>query len=198
MRFQPLIVPGWRNSGPNHWQTRWEQALPHARRVMQRDWDKPQPAEWNSALARAVDDSDSPVLLIAHSLGCIAVASLPVALHSKVAGALLVAPPDIERAGAPASVSAFGAVPRQPLTFHSVVVASDDDPYCTLARVRLFAADWGSQLTIVPQGGHLNADSGLGDWPVGMKLLTALRRRVAWRHSPPRPRIAPLTPRISA
>jgi predicted alpha/beta hydrolase family esterase len=100
-------------------------------------------------------------------------------------------------AGAPSTVAAF-TVPRQSLAFHSVVVASDDDPYCTPARARAFAADWGSQLFVVPQGGHLNADSGLGDWSSGMKLLTALRRRVAWRHSPPHPRIAPLTSRISA
>lgn len=189
MRLQPIIVPGWKDSGPGHWQTLWERQLPHAARVRQPDWTSPRPAVWNATVAAAVDAAACPALLIAHSLGCLAVASLPVPLRPRVAAALLVAPADIERPGAPECLRAFAPIPRQPLPFQSVVVASDDDPYCALERARQFARDWGSRLVIVPGGGHLNADSGLGDWAEGLKILTALRRRAAWRVSPPLPRV---------
>jgi predicted alpha/beta hydrolase family esterase len=193
MRFQPLIVPGWNDSGPSHWQSQWEQTLGHARRVRQQDWSHPLPGPWSAAVNEAVEAATCPVLLIAHSLGCLAAASVPLGLQNKIAGALLVAPPDVERTGLPPGIAGFAALPRRPLSFHSVVVASDNDPYCDLARARTFAADWGSQLVVIPDGGHLNAESGLGQWPAGLKLLTALRRRVAWRFNPPGPRIAPLT-----
>ena len=81
------------------------------------------------------------------------------------------------------------ADPRTSLPFQSVVVASDNDPYCRLERARLFAEHWGSRLVVVPGAGHINADSGLGDWPQGLKLLGALRRRSSWRVSPPPERI---------
>src|SRR3546814_12824162 len=54
MRFQPFIVPGWKDSGPGHWQTRWEQCVPHAQRVRQPDWETPDPAVWNATVAAYV------------------------------------------------------------------------------------------------------------------------------------------------
>ena len=193
MRFQTIIVPGWKNSGPDHWQTEWEQALPHCRRVDQRDWAHPAPRDWHGCVAHAVDAATSPVLLVAHSLGCLSVAALPVALHARVAGALLVAPADVERPGANADLKAFAPVALHPLAFQTVVVASDNDPYCTLTRADQFAQAWGSRLIVVPGAGHINADSGYGKWPQGLKLLTALRRRAAWRIQPPSPKVAPLS-----
>lgn len=192
MRFQAIIVPGWKNSGPEHWQSRWQATLPHAVRVTQHDWENPDPALWTAAVAQAVDAATCPTLLVAHSLGCLAAARLPVALRTRVAGALLVAPADVERPDAPDVLRAFGPVPDQPLPFQSVVVASDNDPYCRLERARGFAHAWGSRLVVVPQAGHINTDSGHGDWPQGLKLLAALRRRALWRVTPPAERIPPI------
>lgn len=192
MRLQPIIVPGWKNSGPEHWQSRWQSLLPHARRIEQSDWQNPRSSDWIARLAAGVDEARSPVLLIAHSLGCLISAALPVPLRAKVAGALLVAPADVERADAPECLRGFAPISRQPLPFQSVVVASDDDPYCALERARAFAADWGSRIVVVPGAGHINAESGLEDWPQGLKLLGALRRRASWRVSPPPERIPPV------
>lgn len=192
MRFQPILVPGWKDSGPGHWQSRWEHCLPHARRVRQPDWEAPDPAVWNAAVASYVDSAECPVLLIAHSLGCLAVVNLPVPLHAKVAGALLVAPADVEQADMPECLRVFAPVPGHSLRFQSVVVASDNDSYCSLERAREFAAAWGSRFELVPEGGHINAESGFGDWPQGLKLLAALRRRAVWRVTPPLPRVPPV------
>lgn len=190
MRFQPIIVPGWKDSGPNHWQTHWTQCVPHARRVLQPDWATPEPAIWHATLARYVDQAECPVLLVAHSLGCLAVIGLPVPLRAKVAGALLVAPPDTERADSPECIRAFGRVPQHSLSFPSIVVASDNDPFCELDRARQFSDAWGSRIEVLPGAGHINADSGLAGWTQGLKWLTALRRRAVWRVSAPLPRVS--------
>lgn len=181
MRLQPLIIPGWRNSGPEHWQSQWESTLPRAQRVQQRDWETPLLSEWVAALSAAIEASNRPPLLIAHSLGCIAVSHLPFAIRDKIAGALLVAPADVERHGAPSHLSSFAPVPLHTLPFPSVVVASSDDPYCSVARAREFAQAWGSRFELLENAGHINTDSGYGDWPEGLKLLAALRRRSRWR-----------------
>ena len=91
-----LIVPGWGDSGPEHWQTLWERADPSFRRVRQRDWEYPIRAEWVAALEREILAVEGPVVLAAHSLGCIAVAHCACGSSLPIHAALLVAPPDVE------------------------------------------------------------------------------------------------------
>lgn len=126
-----LILPGWQGSGPEHWQTHWQRLLPDARRVEQDDWQRPDPQRWVDALDQAIASSPLPVVLIAHSLGCVTVArwaaSAPVARRQRVLAALLVAPADVERPGCPAELVGFAPLPRQPLPFPSRVVTSDND-----------------------------------------------------------------------
>lgn len=194
MRLQPLIVPGWKGSGPLHWQSRWQARLPRATRVEQDDWEAPTRTAWVAALATAIENASRPPLLIAHSLGCITVAHLPMAIRQHIAGALLVAPADVERDDAPAVLRDFAPVPAVPLPFPSIVVVSTDDPYCSPARAQAFATNWGSELMMVPDAGHLNDASGLGDWPEGLRLLTSLRRRACWRVPVATTRIAAMPP----
>jgi predicted alpha/beta hydrolase family esterase len=127
-------------------------------------------------LDEAVQAADGPVLLAAHSLGCQLVAAW--AAHSahtaRVQAALLVAPPDTERDDMPPQLFNWRPVVRRQLPFASLVLASSDDPYCSLERARGFAADWGSGLRLAGARGHINHDSGLGDWPEGRAMLLAL------------------------
>jgi predicted alpha/beta hydrolase family esterase len=176
MTAQPnyLVLPGYLGSGPEHWQTRWEAADPAFRRVEQADWDRPRLSDWLDALDEAVAAEPGPVVLVGHSLGCVLTAHWAAARPaSAVAGAFLVAPADIERAGVP-ELENFCPVPLQRLPFPSIVVASTDDPWCTPERTRLFADAWGARLEFTGAHGHLNSDSGLGDWPFGRKLLAEL------------------------
>lgn len=171
-----LIIPGLNGSGPLHWQTRWERQRTDCVRVRQRDWSDPDPDEWAGALHRAVRAADAPLVLVAHSLGCLLIDHA--ARHfgdwdGQVCGALLVAPCDPERPGAPAAVTRFAA-PAQPLPFRTIVVASRDDPYASLERSRCFAERWGSSLVDAGMLGHINAASDLGDWPFGQVLLDEL------------------------
>jgi hypothetical protein len=170
-----LIVPGWGDSGPEHWQSLWETADPGFRRVVQRDWLYPICTEWVETLAGGIRAAGGPVVLVAHSLGCLAVAHCARDGALPVHGALLVAPPDVERPDFPPTIEGFTPVPREPLPFPSVVVASRNDPFAEFERTRALAAAWGSRLVDAGHGGHLNADAGLGPWPLGEKLLAELR-----------------------
>ena len=170
-----LLLPGWQNSGSGHWQTRWE-ALHGDRRVQQHDWMRPLRGDWSAQLEEAVLAAAGPVVFAAHSMGCLLVAAW--AAHSRhtdrVAGALLVAPGDLEREDLRQQIPGWAPIVRQRLPFPSILVGSTDDPYCSAERARGLATDWGARFVDLGARGHVNADSGLGDWPEGRALLLEL------------------------
>ena len=165
-----VVVPGLGNSGPGHWQTRWVEKLSNAVRVHQPDWDNPNREVWVTNLVRVVEQAYKPVILVAHSLGVTTVVHAASHLpHNKVAGAFLVAPPDVENTLLLAEIKDdFGNVPMDPLPFPSLLVASRDDPYCRYARAEDFSYAWGAQLVDAGDAGHLNTDAGYGPWPEGI------------------------------
>jgi uncharacterized protein len=174
-----LLLPGWLNSGPLHWQSRWE-VLHGFTRVEQHDWLKPLRGDWITRLEEAVlqTNPDEPVSLVAHSLGCNLVAAwsgLSRNTH-RVDCALLVAPGDTEEAPIlQTALHSWTPITRTPLPFKSMLLASRDDPYSRFERCQDLAANWGSQFMDCGACGHLNADSGLGDWPEGLALLRAMQ-----------------------
>lgn len=173
MHAQVLLLPGWQNSGPAHWQSRWEARYGYTR-VQQHDWMRPLRGDWMAQLEEAVLSHSQPCVLVAHSLGCLLVASW--AAHSrntaKVRGALLVAPGDAEREDLRPMLASWAPVSMQALPFSSVLFASHNDPYCSLERANAMAAAWGARCIDYGMAGHINADSGLGDWPDGHAHLT--------------------------
>ena len=166
-----VIVPGWQGSGPGHWQSLWAEQVPGAVRVEQDDWLFPARAAWVGALSRLILAQDGPVVLAAHSLGCITATHLPAEAAARVAGALLVAPADPERRGA---LTDFAPVPADKLPYRSILVASSNDPFCPVRLAGAYARAWGSEFVRVPDAGHLNVASGHGDWPQGLALLQSL------------------------
>ncbi|PUE23700.1 alpha/beta hydrolase [Limnohabitans sp. JirII-29] len=166
-----IIVPGWRDSGPGHWQSLWADGLTHAIRVQQDDWMQPTRSAWVRSIAHTVLAQAGPVVLVGHSLGCIAITHLPPEVTSRVQGALLVAPADPERR---APLVDFAPVPYQPLPYRSVLVASSNDPYCSVRTAGAYARSWGSEFVRLQNAGHINVESGFGDWPLGLALLQSL------------------------
>lgn len=184
-----LTVPGWHGSGAEHWQSRWE-VLYGYRRVEQHDWARPLRGDWSARLEDEIlAGGDTPVVLVAHSLGCALVAAW--AQHSRttrrVRAALLVAPPDVEREDLQAQLHGWSPLARQRLPFITTVIASSDDPYCATARAQGFASAWGAAFVDVGPRGHLNADSGLGDWPQGYAYLREAAGAAAVALSPTLP-----------
>lgn len=173
-----LIVPGWLNSGPDHWQSRWESKLKTARRIEQDDWHAPDRDEWVANIVRTVGEAARPAVLVAHSLGVIAVAYAAQKLsEGAVAGAFLVAPADVDNTQSwpanqgkvwPEGSFGFAPVPKQRLPFPSLLLAAADDPYCSQARAKAFASAWGANFVDVGQAGHIADESGHGPWPDGV------------------------------
>ena len=160
-----LILPGWLNSGPDHWQSRWERNHGYAR-VEQHDWQRPLRGDWIARLEDVLLGRTEPAVLVAHSLGCLTVAAW--AAHSqnthRVKASLLVAPPDTEREDIGQMLPGW-VVPLQKLPFKTVVFASSNDPFCGIHKAQQFASAWDAALMDVGERGHINADSGLKDWP---------------------------------
>lgn len=174
-----VTVPGLDGSGPEHWQSRWDFSLANCQRVQMGDWAFPVRSNWVERLDREIRRAPQQVLLAALSLGCLAVAwwakeRWSLVYQEMVAGALLVAPPDVERADAPDRIRTFSPIPREPLPFPTLLMASRNDPYATFETSRRIAQMWGSEFVDAGYSGHINADSGLGHWPDGLALLASL------------------------
>ena len=109
------------------------------------------------------------------------------------------APADPERR---AQLADFAPVPYAPLPYRSVLVASSNDPYCPIRRAGAYARAWGSEFVRLQNAGHINVESGFGDWPLGLALLQSLMQGDSWQPAQPRPAVrsprSPRPPRVAA
>ncbi|MDH7974684.1 alpha/beta hydrolase [Sphingomonas sp. AR_OL41] len=185
-----LTVPGLGGSGPSHWQSLWESARPDTMRVELGMWNTPHRNAWVTKLDQAIRTARAPVILAAHSLGCLAVAWWAELTRQSygwpVAGALLVAPADVDHSEAPDDLKAFHPTPLTALPFPSIVVASRDDPWIAIDRAHSLAASWGSHFIDAGEQGHLNAASGIGWWQEGQELLERVIHAAGDRKGRPR------------
>lgn len=170
-----LIVPGLDNSGPDHWQSLWEDRRGDCRRVDLGCWEEPDRRIWTERLDAALAMTNGPIVLVAHSLGCLTISwwaldAAPERL-ARIAGALLVAPPDVDAAEAHPFVQRFAPAPVAPLPFRSVLVASRNDRHATIERLEALGRAWGSGFVDAGRIGHINAESRLGYWADGEALL---------------------------
>jgi len=185
MSSQPtvLIVPGLRDHVDQHWQTLLAQHLPQVQTVPPMGREDLNCAKRVQAIEATITAIAGPVLLVAHSGGCIMVAHWAhTSAHAhRVRGALLATPPDFEQPmpeGYPTldALKAGGwlPVPRQRLPFRSLVATSDNDPLASRESVLALARDWGSETVDLGAVGHLNPASGYGEWPMASELLQRL------------------------
>lgn len=183
--FDTLIVPGYHGSSDAHWQTWFEQHLPHVRRVDGIDWESPQVSMWSAQIVRVLEMATQPVWIVAHSFGCLATVWASPQIAHKIAGVFLVAPADPWRfahEGLHEQVKSLQTVrsvaedlPKMPLPFPSVVIASTNDPWVKLTTAGVWAQHWGSYFINIGNAGHINTDSGFGPWSEGLALLQELQ-----------------------
>jgi uncharacterized protein len=180
-----LTLPGLDGSGPDHWQSRWERERLGVERVELGGWSQPNRNQWITKLEWAIARASGPVVLVAHSLSCHLVAwwasLVGEAASRSVVGAMLVAPPDLDRLDIDPRLAAFAPSPRAVLPFPAVVVASRNDPFASFQRQREMAGNWLASLCDAGEAGHVNAASGLGSWPVGQIVLDHLLDHVCDR-----------------
>lgn len=163
-----LIIPGYTNSGPDHWQSRWEKRIETARRVEQAEWSKPVRDDWVAKVTEAVNEAEKPVVLVAHSLGVAAAVQAIPQFKKPVAGAFFVAPPDVANPKIrPKHLMTFGPYPRDRLPFPTIVIASRNDHFSSYEAAEDIASAWGALFMDAGEAGHINTESGFGPWPEG-------------------------------
>ncbi len=173
-----LIIPGLNNSGPEHWQTKWADKRNDVIRVQLGGWENPRRAAWVTNLGIAIQQQPGPKILVAHSLGCMAVAwwvmHEPNAAYSGIVGAMLVAPPNVDCVPKGSKLADFAPAPKVTMPFNTLLVGSENDPYCNRQHAEKLSRRWGARFVNAGFFGHINADSGVGDWPYGLSLLDSL------------------------
>lgn len=163
-----LIVPGYKNSGPNHWQSKWESRIKSARRVTQKEWSKPVLEDWTTRMADEVNACTKPIIIIAHSLGVAAAIQAIPHYQKPIRGAFLVAPPDVANPNIrPKHLMTFGPYPRDPLPFPSILIASRNDEFSSFEAAEDIAGAWGSMFIDAGERGHIDDAAGHGPWPEG-------------------------------
>jgi uncharacterized protein len=170
-----FIIPGLGNSGPEHWQTFFEQSGDNFKRIQQEDWDSPKCEDWVETIEKELNGYDlSEVVLIGHSLGCSTIAHWAAKHKKQIKGALLVAPSDLEAPQYTFPASGFAPIPLKKMNFRTIVVASADDIWVSIERAEFFAESWGSEFINIGNAGHINAASGHTNWTEGLELLKKL------------------------
>ena len=174
-----LIIPGYEGSDENHWQSYFEKRLPNCYRVDQKSWDNPECNDWITNIQHHVMKwGAEKVILIGHSLGGIAIAHWTKQYEMKIKGAFIVAPPDIENPSRDLPLNSFVPIPQDKLPFPSILIGSNNDHWATAVRIQEFAANWGSELLFIGNAGHINSDSGHGNWDEGLVLLNNFKKKI--------------------
>lgn len=167
-----LMIPGPGNGDADHWLARWQAKLSTARLIQDDHWDRESTSDLTGTTLAAIEASERPVVLVAHSTGVVsAIHAAPLA-QKKIAGAFLVSPPQLEGNGKIArKLRRFGAYPREPLPFPSIVVASRNDPHGSHEHAGDLANAWGSLFVDAGESGHIDGNSGHGPWPEGSMVF---------------------------
>lgn len=164
-QLRVLLAPGLHNSGPDHWQSRWQRLFPAFERVQQDDWEAPDLPRWSARVDQLRRRDRRPTLIVGHSFGALATVHSVARDPAGVVGVLLVAPAD------PDKFNVAALLPQQALPVPSIMVGSTNDPWMAAPRAELWARRWHSRFINGGPLGHINAESGLGDWPEGLETL---------------------------
>ncbi|MEP9389380.1 alpha/beta hydrolase [Mesorhizobium sp. KR9-304] len=177
--FDFLAVPGRGNSMPDHWMSHWCRAFPNSSRVLQADWNRPEPKAWIAQLDAAVAIAPRRVVVLAHSLAVAATVKWAAEARedrlTKVLGAFLVAASNVDDPDPSFDlIRPFAPMPMNRLPFPALVVASRTDPRVTFEKAQEFAAAWGAEFADAGDLGHMGNEAKLGLWPTGLLLLGRL------------------------
>jgi uncharacterized protein len=156
-----ITVPGLHGSEGAHWQTWLERQYAGSKRVEQEDWDAPHFDTWTAQLERVLANERRPVVLVAHSFGCLVTANALArgSITADVAGVLFVAPASPER------FRFAGAFTTKRLNVPAILVASETDPWMPVEQARELSNTLGSAFVNLGDAGHINTAAGFGPWP---------------------------------
>lgn len=176
-----VIVPGLRDHVEKHWQTLLAHKLDRSHTVPPLEEDKLSLEARIAALDAVVSEIEGPIVFVAHSAGAMIVVHWAQQSTRPILGALLATPSDLENQLPPGypiledlDANGWLPIPRRKLPFPSIVAVSSNDPLANRRRIAGMAEAWGSKLVDLGEVGHLNPNSGYGDWPQAEELILEL------------------------
>ncbi|WP_437609167.1 RBBP9/YdeN family alpha/beta hydrolase [Erwinia sp. V71] len=170
-----IIVPGYTNSGPQHWQSYLERKYHNVVRVQQDNWDSPQRDCWRDRVQETIEQVTGNIFLIGHSCGAVAISQWAEKYHSpRVQGALLVAPADVDDEHTLEAIKVQRPLALQRLPFPATLVCSDNDEFLRLQRAEWLAAHWSASLVTIAGAGHFHTAAGYGEWLEGERMIHQL------------------------
>jgi len=186
MKTKILTVPGFHGSNENHWQTWLEQQFPDSERLTGVNWESPRIYPWAEALEKQLDSMPGQAILVAHSFGCLVSALIASWRPDKVAGVILVAPAAPQRFSLYGPIyesqknlqTIAGTLPDQRLNTLGVMVASKNDPWMSVLQADQLSRDWGLAFYNAGNAGHINSESGYGQWPIIKDFVAAMLEAV--------------------
>jgi predicted alpha/beta hydrolase family esterase len=134
-------------------------------------WDEPDAADWVDALDASLQALGPDTVIVTHSLGGPTAAHLLSHRATPCRAAVLVAPPDVHDPDFPPAAASFTDLPTGPANVPVLIVSSTDDPYISRAESGRLASRWGGRNVEIGPYGHINAESGLGDWLWGWYMV---------------------------
>ena len=108
-------------------------------------------------------------------MGCHTVARWAAQSDRHIAGALLVAPPNVEKLETDGRVTGYANRTAIKLPFNSILIASSNDVYASTETAKAYANEWGSYYLNIGEAGHINSNSGIGQWEDGLRFLHFLQ-----------------------
>lgn len=172
MKTTFLIVPGYTNSGPEHWQSYLERKYSNVSRVIQDDWNNPDRNAWVERLDAFITQTPGDIVLVGHSCGAVAIAQwASLYAQDRVRAAVLVVPADVDAETALLAIRQQRPLPSGRLPLPTLLICSDNDEHLSLPRARALATDWGSEIMVIPQAGHIHTAAGYGEWLAGEKAI---------------------------
>lgn len=163
-----LMVPGLNNSDANHWQSLWEARLHSVSRVEQLHWERAELDVWADQVAAQIKKTKAR-WVIAHSFGCLATVRALSRENLQVEGIFLVAPAD------PDKFAVRHLLPSSGLSVPATIVGSLTDPWFSWEKVEFLAKQWQTPLYCAGDAGHINSQSGHGQWTEGWVLFERFR-----------------------
>ena len=163
--FTIILVPGLRDSDQYHWQSCWGRRFPFWKRISQRNWLEPDIDAWICAIRRELVTCHLPAILVGHSFGALASCRLVQTYKMNIAGIVMVAPAE------PSHFELDEAVLPEKLHTSSIMFASRNDPLMSFKRAQFWAECWGAHVIDIGDAGHINTESGFGEWEYGLEQL---------------------------
>ncbi len=191
MSHSIFFIPGYHGSGPDHWQSWLQSRLADSSTLRDVDWESPDITAWTDQAHRQIAAVGKPVLIVAHSFGCLVAATVAAEKPGSIAGIVFVAPADARRFAASGGLrntrfdgtsgqitSVADILPETlPYSVKSAMIGSENDPWLSFSNVLAIKQRWRSHFVDLGEVGHINGESGFGAWPALLRELHSLRKQ---------------------